>query len=721
MHVLSMIVQCRCLQISTVVTCEAVGIGDQHLNPEAKSLNPVYSNRCEQEESRSREMTKSVQKEAIQMTRISLILIVCSLLCLPLWPAFGQAVLAPIPVAQDSEIQPLLQRLNVQDEQGCIDAATRLGQMRALAAVQPLCKLLPVAETKVRLAVIAALGEIADTLAVDPLLALLHDADQPVCLAAIDALGKIGDARAVAPLAELVKTESGEKRRHAITALGQIDDAQSVEVLIDVLTHNAESSVRCGAVDALGALRDPRAIDPLLALARDPDATLRCSVITVLGKFHDPRVVTPLTDALSDTLTAVKIAAANAPVHDTRCIDPLLELLHDQDAAVRNAAIHQLATYRAPNIVEPLCALLPDRDANINKSAIVALGEIGDARAVPVLLACLQTTLPQFEIIEALGNLGDARAIDPLLALCDGKDKDLRSFAFDALSRLKDRRLVGPMLLAIAKVEDKTLSAAYLCPICITLQRIGQPTVETMLSWLAEKDPVRRLAAARASKYLPDARAVPLLAALLHDPDEKVRLAAVSALSRIGDRQAVKPLLEVVKDAGATAALRAAAFEALAQFDEPGITDPALTAMKDKEATVCCAAIHALPDPRDPRVRASLQQALQDNAEECKKEMAPREAMHPGDPRLSVPWQEPRQDHAELCKAATSALLDASDGQQLLPLLRFAANYELQSVFLTKVSARMDASTVDALCSAFLEKDVLVRRCAGGSLATMGY
>ena len=629
------------------------------------------------------------------MTRISLIITLCFLLCLPLWPVFGQAVLVPPPLDYNGQVQVLLHRLDVQDvqnEQGCINAATQLGKMTELAAVQPLCKLLPIADTQVRLAVIAALGEIGDTLAVEPLLALLHDADQRVCLAVIDALGKIGDTRAVAPLTEQVKTESGEKRRLAITALGQIGDARSAEVLIDVLTRHTESSVRCSTADALGTLRDPRAIDPLLALAHDPDAALRSTVITALGKFHDPRVVEPLIDALRDTLTTVKIAAANAPVHDTRCIDPLLALLHDQDAAVRNAAIHRLATYRAPNIVEPLCALLHDQDANISESAIVALGEIGDARAVPPLLACLQTALPQRAIIEALGNLGDTRAIDPLLALCDGKDEQLRYFAFEALSRLNDRRLIEPMLLAIAKAEDAditTLTAYLVHPIGSTLQRIGQPAVETMLSWLTEKDPVRRQAAARASKYLPDARAVPLLAALLHDTDEKVRLVAVSALSRIGDRQAVVPLLEVVKDAGATAELRTAAFEALAQFDEPGITGPALAAMKDKEATVRCAAIHALPDPHDPRVRAPLQEALQDNA--------------------------------EVCKAAMSALLDTSDGQQLLPLLRVAAKYDLEGVLLDKLPARMDASTVDALCSALEEKDVLLRQCAGMSLETMGF
>ena len=655
------------------------------------------------------------------MTRISLFITLCLLLYLPWWPALGQAVLAPIPVAQDSEIQPLLQRLNVQDEQGCIDAATRLGQIRALAAVQPLCKLLPVAETKVRLAVIAALGEIADTLAVEPLLALLHDADQPVCLAAIDVLGKIGDSRAVAPLAELVKTASGEKRRHAIGALGQIDDAHSTEALIDVLTHSTESSVRCSAADALGALHDPRAIDPLLAPARDPDPALRAAAVTALGNMPDPCVPAIVEAALHDTQSAVKIAAAGAPVCDSRCLDPLLALLHDPDAGVRGAAITRLATYREPRSVEPLCALLKDPVEDVRRAACSALGalrdpravapltallpddnaidaldKIGDARAVPPLLACVKTKTPyQQEILNALGDLGDARSIDPLLALCDDKDENLRINAFKALSRMNDRRLIEPMLLALSKELDNAQAPVNVSESAIeTLQRIGQPALETMLAWLAEKDPARRLAAVRASLMLPDARAVPLLAALVHDADEKIRLVAVSALEQIGDRQAVPPLLAVVKDTGATTELRTAALEALAQFADPRSWDTALAAMKDKEAEIRFTAIHALPDLHDPRVRAPLQGALED-------------------------------EDIQVRQAALLALLDGSEAGQLLALLRisakkFADDENLHNAFIHQLAARADAPTVDALCDALEEKDVAVRRYAAQSLVYMG-
>ena len=38
----------------------AVGIGGKHRKPEAEILKPVYSNRGDQEESWSREMTQSV-------------------------------------------------------------------------------------------------------------------------------------------------------------------------------------------------------------------------------------------------------------------------------------------------------------------------------------------------------------------------------------------------------------------------------------------------------------------------------------------------------------------------------------------------------------------------------------------------------------------------------------------------------------------------------------
>jgi HEAT repeat protein len=70
--------------------------------------------------------------------------------------------------------------------------------------------------------------------------------------------------------------------------------------------------------------------------------------------------------------------------------------------------------------VPPLVAVLGDKDADVRASAALALGRIGDARAVPLLIDVFKYQDPDNWVrqnaAEALGAIGDARAVAPLIA-----------------------------------------------------------------------------------------------------------------------------------------------------------------------------------------------------------------------------------------------------------------------------------------------------------------
>ena len=123
------------------------------------------------------------------------------------------------------------------------------------------------------------------------------------------------------------------------------------------------------------------------ALGYQKDAAVRKAAAEGLGRLRDPRAVRPLVIALGD-------------------------------APVRPAAVEALVA--AGSVAgESLVAALGNQDPKVRKAAVMALGRIGDARAVEALIAVLedQDGEVQWAAIESLGQLGDDRATEPLIAM----------------------------------------------------------------------------------------------------------------------------------------------------------------------------------------------------------------------------------------------------------------------------------------------------------------
>ena len=129
-----------------------------------------------------------------------------------------------------------------------------------------------------------ALGEIKDPQAVQGVMIACRDRDGAVKSAAAEALGKIGDPKAVPALIKLFKDTSKIVRETAGTALMYIGEP-SVDPLLATL-KDPHFVVRCHGVRALGGMttdyqmgrawvRDPRVVDALIDMLKDPDRAVR--------------------------------------------------------------------------------------------------------------------------------------------------------------------------------------------------------------------------------------------------------------------------------------------------------------------------------------------------------------------------------------------------------------------------------------------------------------
>lgn len=177
------------------------------------------------------------------------------------------------------------------------------------------------------------------------------------------ALKKIGNS-AVSPLITALKDTDNKVRSSAAYALGK---SGVVGPLINAL-KDPDIQVRYGVLSALGtmassyALSKTGVVEPLIDLLKDPDSKIRSSAAYVLGKTKDARVLDPLFTALSDSDENVRCTVAKALAYD--------------DLNIRDT----------PRWMEPLITALNDSNSHVRRYAAVALGEIGDTRAVEPLV-----------------------------------------------------------------------------------------------------------------------------------------------------------------------------------------------------------------------------------------------------------------------------------------------------------------------------------------------
>lgn len=257
---------------------------------------------------------------------------------------------------------------------------------------------------------VEALGRIKDPLAVDPLIALLKNAneDPSIRMEAAEALGRIKDPRAVDPLILSLKDNDNSVREWAAKALGEIKDPRALEPMIFAL-KDKNYYFQQTAKKALEAMdpnwRNGEAAKQTVpefinALKYDSDSTVRRGVVWTLDEIKDPRAVESLLAVLKDKDTYVRETAAKA----LQGIDPnwrntkaakqavseFIAALKDKDSIVREGAAWALGAVKDPLTVELLVVLLKDENYPVRRTTILALGEMNDRRAVEPLINALR-------------------------------------------------------------------------------------------------------------------------------------------------------------------------------------------------------------------------------------------------------------------------------------------------------------------------------------------
>ena len=233
-------------------------------------------------------------------------------------------------------------------------AVTSIGQV----VVPKLLSMLKHEEAKARSIAAKALGRIGGEDIVEPLIGILQDEDSNVVRMAAVGLGRIGDRRAVEPLMILLKHEDSGIRELVATALGEIGDITAIPLLTKALTDD-DDRAQGAAERAIERIRPPKTgsnVQEMVRQLHSANKTQREEAAVELGALGDPEAIYPLIALFDDDYISVRVKAASAVARI------------------------------GPQAIEPLRGAYNTWNANVRRSVAQALGEIRDPKALELLI-----------------------------------------------------------------------------------------------------------------------------------------------------------------------------------------------------------------------------------------------------------------------------------------------------------------------------------------------
>ena len=212
----------------------------------------------------------------------------------------------------------------------------------------------------------------------------------------------VSPARLQAAIAKLGHLDYGT-RTDASRTVRRTASAQAVPALMQAVSEQADGYVRYRALVLLTGFNDPRTKDAMRESLASPNDRLRTAAYRFFEHSPDRAMVQPFMTALDKEqaefvrpalVRALASAAAGAQGDDiSRARQVLVRELSRGEDFFRSAVIEALGDYKAQYAFDALTAVAK-LDGPLQDDAALALGKIGDKRALDTL-AAIQRTAPR--------------------------------------------------------------------------------------------------------------------------------------------------------------------------------------------------------------------------------------------------------------------------------------------------------------------------------------
>ncbi len=389
---------------------------------------------------------------------------------------------------------------------------------------------------------VVVLGKIKNEKSAGLLINILKDSDVLLRDKAVESLVAIGKELVAERLLNAMKEGNRAFLSEALKVLNRMDIG---DIPKDKKIHYfiaRDEYHEC--VDIGGAT-----VDPLLQSLEEhkEDSDRKRSIVIALGKLGDPKAVPQLIGLLYDQDKYVRERTVEALglIGDRKAIPSLVKMLEDSNAWVRKAVVKAL---------DELCWVPDDKyteaQYNLAKKNYKKCIEIGKP-AVNLMISILEKAEDQDietiqEIIKSLGKIGDVKATGVLISYLKDNNTAIRNAAIEALTD------IGPVASAnILKElneakEEKTKEA-----LVKVLGDTGdeQSAITLINLFIKEKASIKATIASSLGKIKCKDAVEPLIDVIKDKSGgRQVVENAITALGEIGDRRAVEPLLDIMHE-----------------------------------------------------------------------------------------------------------------------------------------------------------------------------
>lgn len=342
----------------------------------------------------------------------------------------------------------------------------------------------------------------------------------------------------------LIKTFSApvEKRINAIREAGIKKMIAAVPALIEAL-YEPDQAISLAATESLGAIGDPRAIEPLLEISRRSDAVLMREVdggeeAGQMGHGEHEKVVEDSADSNPykfkemvifkiDQLPLEYFQQDGTPIPRKELV---VKGLKDNSQQMRQMAAKAAIGLDSEEIVEPLIEALtnPFEVESVRFMAAEALGGMQNDKSIESLLGALQdeNVAVRYSAAAALSGRKNKQIVSALINAMNDSDKFVRSSVAYALGTTGDHAALQALVRCAADESEVVRFSVAKAIACFQVDEV----LKELNSLRDSTGSAGILVMIEVLGHIKDERSVALLKKYLNSPDSEISYKASIAL-----------------------------------------------------------------------------------------------------------------------------------------------------------------------------------------------
>ena len=487
---------------------------------------------------------------------------------------------------------------------------------------------------------------------------------------------------AEAAVQKALSSESGKAEAESLQALLQLrsgtgwktDAAVWQAAMQKVLSHLLDESENAlnAQIQYIETLEDPdsdeldrlerlvrsrNSISGLLATALAEAVKQDAGLLSGLVAQPDAVVITALLEAEKCFQPAPRQAAMGLIQQlgtDTSAYDLLVEVTRHSDAKIRKQAVRHLGSLKMAEFIPVFESILHQKDQSpdVLYNTIVALEQQKGQSIVGALQLATQTNSAQIRLHAAklLGQLKAEQSIDALIRLLADSNSYVKNAAIQALTGIGEPAIQPLIAVLDSRARDvipdkdknlefivdyEYIANAYIDDARLENRRVStQVAVNEVLGALKAESAISRLiglledddlhGSASAALVTMAGAAVPTLITALQNETDDIRIKVAEALGTIGDRRAINPFIEALKN-DSRKEIQAIAAKALGDMRARGpdnsAIDPLIQALDldDTTATNAATALGQIEVSKDDGVKKLIAIAMDKRERETKR------------------------------------------------------------------------------------------------------